>query len=281
MANPVPLEDTRIRALIHYEPERDSVRAEREKMINLPGVVTVLLVILAAVELFASVAPRGIVYAVFDALAFVPLRLSFALAPQTVLSALADKDALDAAAQGQLVTVLNGGGFVYLTPLTYALLHGGWTHLVVNSLTLAAFGAPVARRLGPARFLAFFAACAVAGAFAHYVSHPFDPAPVVGASAAISGTMAAIVRFAFTPGVRLGENGAMGAREADTATLSQIGENRQATLFLVVWFGANFLLGIFPEAAGSSEPIAWEAHIGGFLFGLLSFGAFEPPARRA
>ncbi|QGM99018.1 rhomboid family intramembrane serine protease [Methylocystis parvus] len=257
------------------------MNADNEKVINLPGVVTILLGVMTAIELFAAIAPRGLVYSVYDAFAFVPLRLSFALAPQTVLSALADAHALDADAQGQLVAMLNGGRWVYLTPLSYAFLHGGWTHLVINSLTLAAFGAPVARRLEPARFLAFFAACAVAGAFAHFAFHPLDAAPVVGASAAISGTMAGIVRFAFTPGARLGENGAVNGRDARTASLSQIGENRQAMLFLIVWFGANFLLGAFPEVSGSSEPIAWEAHIGGFLFGLLCFGAFEPSARRA
>ncbi len=251
--------------------------AHKERMINLPGVVTALLGVMAAVQIFASVAPRGLVYSVYDAFAFIPLRLSFALAPQTVLDALA---AQDADAQMQVVTMLSGGRAVYVTPLSYAFLHGGWTHLVINGLTLAAFGAPVARRLEPLRFLAFFAACAVAGAFAHYAFHPLDAAPVVGASAAISGTMAGIVRFAFTPGARLGENGAIDGREARTASLSQITENRQALIFLLVWFGANFLLGAFPEAAGSSEPVAWEAHIGGFLFGLLTFGAFEKPARR-
>ncbi|WP_442753467.1 rhomboid family intramembrane serine protease [Methylocystis sp. JAN1] len=255
--------------------------ADRERILNLPGVVTALLGVMFAIELFAALAPKGLVYAVYDAFAFVPLRLSFALAPQTVLSSLADTDAFGGDAQGQIAASLNGGRMVYLTLVTYAFLHGGWTHLVINGLTLAAFGAPVARRLQPARFLAFFAACAIAGALAHYAFHLLDAAPVVGASAAISGTMAGIVRFAFNPGVRLGDDGAMDGREAATASLSQIGENRQAMLFLVVWFGANFLLGAFPEATGSSEPVAWEAHIGGFLFGLLAFGAFEPSTRRA
>lgn len=254
--------------------------ADREPIINLPGVVSALLGVMFAIELFAALGPKGLVYAVYDALAFVPLRLSFALAPQTVLSSLAEADALGGAAQGQIAATLNSGRTVYFTLLTYAFLHGGWTHLSINGLTLAAFGAPVARRLAPARFLAFFIACAVAGALAHYAFHPLDAAPVVGASAAISGTMAAIVRFAFTPGARLGDNGAIDGRGATTASLSQIGENRQAMLFLVVWFGANFLLGALPSASGSSEPVAWEAHIGGFLFGLLTFGAFEPSARR-
>lgn len=253
--------------------------ADREKILNLPGVITALLAVMAALELFASLGPKGLVYSVYDALSFVPLRLSFALAPQKVLSSLAEADALGADAQEQIAAMLNGGRFVYLTPLTYAFLHGGWTHLAINGLTLAAFGPPVARRLDTTRFLLFFSACAIAGALTHFALHPLDAAPVVGASAAISGTMAGIVRFAFTPGARLGDKGAMDESEAATASLSQIGGNRQAMFFLIVWFGANLLFGAFPEAAGSSEPVAWEAHIGGFLFGLLTFRAFEPMRR--
>lgn len=249
----------------------------REKMLKLPGVVSALLGVMAAVQLLAAAGPASIAYAFYDAFAFIPLRLSFLLAPQRVLAALGARP-LDQGAD-EIVTMLAASPLVYLTPVTYAFLHGGWTHLLINALTLAAFGAPVARRLGAGRFLWFFFACAIAGALAHLALHPLDATPVVGASAAISGTMAAIVRFAFTPGARLG-HGAIDGRETRTASLSQLGENRQAMLFLIVWFGANFLFGAFPEAMGSSEPIAWEAHLGGFIFGLLTFGAFDHGARR-
>ena len=256
------------------------VDADREKLINLPGVITSLLAVMAAIQLAVSYGPSSLAYALFDAFAFIPVRLSFLLWPQTVLEAFEAQDAASPAAQQQLALVLSGGPGVFLTPLTYAFLHGGWTHLAINGLTLAAFGAPVARRLGDLRFLIFLAACAIAGAMAHYVFHPLDSTPVVGASAAISGTMAAIVRFAFAPGSRLGDSGATDGREAKTAPLSQLSENRQAMLFLVVWFAVNLLLGAFPQAAGASEAVAWEAHIGGFLFGLLSFGAFDHWGRR-
>jgi membrane associated rhomboid family serine protease len=251
------------------------VKAHRETMINLPTVVVLLLVVMTAIECFAAIGPKDLVYSLYDAYSFVPLRLSFFLAPQTVLAALGDADA-----EQRIAAALSAGPSVYVTPLTYAFLHGGWTHLAINGLTLAAFGAPVARRLRPTLFLVFFALCALAGALTHFTLHPLDATPVVGASAAISGTMAGIVRFAFAPGARLGDKGALDGREARTISLSQLGENRQAMLFLAVWFGANFFFGAFPQAAGSSEPIAWEAHIGGFLFGLLSFGAFDEWARR-
>lgn len=250
---------------------------DREKLLNLPGVISALLGLMATVQLLATIGPKGFVYWFFDIFAFIPIRLSFAIAPQQVLEALGPDGA---AAREEIAAMLGAGPVAYVTPLTYAFLHGGWTHLLINVLTLAAFGAPVARRLGPGLFLLFFAACAIAGAITHLVLHPLDVAPVVGASAAISGTMAAIVRFAFTPGARLGEYGATNGREARTATLPQLGENRQAMLFIVVWLGANFLFGAFPEAMGSSDPVAWEAHLGGFLFGLLTFGAFDQRARR-
>ncbi|HEY8162919.1 MAG TPA: rhomboid family intramembrane serine protease [Methylocystis sp.] len=252
--------------------------SSEERMINLPGVITALLGVMIAIECFAATAPRGLVYSFFEALAFIPLRFSLLLAPQSVLAALNQGAALDLSGQEQLAATLNAGPAVYFTPLTYAFLHGGWTHLTINGLTFAAFGAPVARRLGAALFLLFFACCAVAGAMTHLALHPLDVAPVVGASAAISGTMAAVVRFAFSPGARLGEDGR--GRKARTTSLRRLGENRQAVIFLVVWFAANALLGAFPAASGSSEAIAWEAHMGGFLFGLVTFGAFDYQARR-
>jgi membrane associated rhomboid family serine protease len=254
------------------------VSDRKEKMFNLPGVITALLALMTAIEFVVAYGPHEAEVFLYDNFAFIPLRLSFLISPQSVLEALSDADGR--AGSQELVTALNAGPSVYLTPLTYALLHGGWTHLAINGLMFAAFGAPVARRLGDARFLAFLAACAIAGAMAHYVVHPFDATPVVGASAAISGTMAAIVRFAFAPGARLGGNGAIGGREGPTASLSQLGENRQAMFFLIVWFGSNLLLGAFPQAAGSSEAVAWEAHMGGFLFGLSTFGAFDASTPR-
>jgi membrane associated rhomboid family serine protease len=252
---------------------------DREKILNLPGSISALLVVMIAIEAVAGVAPMKLVLAFYEAFAFIPLRLSYVLAPRQVLEALGP-NALEGAAGPQIATMLDAGPLVYATPLTYAFLHGGWTHLMINSLTLLAFGPPVAKRLGAPLFLTFYAACAIAGALTHYALHWLDASPVVGASAAISGTMAAIVRFAFSPGARPGEYGGFGGSEGRTAPLFGLGRNRQALFFLIAWFGVNVLFGVFPQAAGSSEPIAWEAHMGGFLFGLLTFGAFDHLARR-
>jgi membrane associated rhomboid family serine protease len=258
---------------------RRRIVQDREKILNLPESLSALLVALIAIQALVTLGPPNLVAPLYDALAFVPLRLSYLLAPRQVLATLGP-DALEGAAGPQIAAMLGAGPLVYATPLTYALLHGSWTHLAINGLTLLAFGAPVARRLGGTLFLIFCAAGAAAGAMTHFALHPLDAAPVVGASAAISGTIGAIVRFAFTPGARPGAGRGSGHMEIRTAPLSQLGGNRQALLFLTVWFGANLLFGVFPQAAGSAEPIAWEAHMGGFMFGLLTFGVFEHWARR-
>lgn len=252
------------------------MKPEREKIINLPGVITALLLLLGGIECVVEYGPQTISDPLYSALAFIPARLSFYLAPGAVVAELSGA-AIDSGSAAQISLATQSGAAAMATLLTYAFLHGGWTHYFVNALTLAAFGAPVARRLGDGVFLLFLACCAIAGALAHFLFHPIDVTPVVGASAAISGAMAGVVRFAFTPGARLSE----GRYETSVAPLSGLAQNRPAMSFLVIWFGSNALIGAFPQAFGSSDAIAWEAHIGGFLFGLGSFGYFERVAKRA
>ena len=120
----------------------------------------------------------------------------------------------------------------------------------------------------------------------HYVTHMTDLQPVVGASAAVSGVMAAAVRFVFQPGAPLGESLGF-AEPADEGMayrqpalpLRKILSNRSAISFLFFWFLANFLFGAIPVPLGVTDAtVAWEAHIGGFLIGLLAFRWFDPPA---
>lgn len=197
---------------------------DREKILNLPEAITALLAGMIAIQAFVALGPTGVVAPFFETCAFIPLRLSYLLAPQRVLAALGP-NALDDGAGAQIVSMLDAGPLVYATPLTYAFLHGGWTHLAVNALTLTAFGPPVARRLGGPIFLLFYAAGAVAGAMTHYALHPLDAAPVVGASAAISGTMGAIVRFAFSPRAR-GGHGGLNGNGGKTPPLTELGGNK-------------------------------------------------------
>jgi membrane associated rhomboid family serine protease len=141
-----------------------------------------------------------------------------------------------------------------LAPITYQFLHGGWVHLGVNMLTLAAFGAPVERLLGVRRFLLFYLSAGVFAGFVHVVFSPESTSPVVGASGAISGVFGGVL---------------MALRQA--GRLSSLLPVAGIWIALNVFFG---LVGGTPGAGG--EPVAWTAHVGGFVFGLAALRFFVP-----
>ena len=165
------------------------------------------------------------------------------------------------------------------TFVTYALIHADLNHLIFNLLWLVAFGTPVARRFGSLRFIAFFIVTAAAGAAAHLVTHFGEVVPMIGASAAISGAMAAAMRFAFQRGGPLGllRSRDESAYRVPAAPLGAMLRDPRLLAFLVVWFGINLLFGLGTfTLAGGERSIAWEGHIGGFLAGLLGFALFDP-----
>ena len=163
----------------------------------------------------------------------------------------------------------------YWSPFTHGFLHGDWTHVAVNCVWLVAFGSPVAKRFGPARFAVFTLAGFGAGAAAHYALHAGELVPLVGASGAVSAYFGAAARFALIPG-RMGSDAAL---LLPARSLAQTLLTRGTLLFILVWLGINWLTGsgLLPIAGGAN--IAWEAHVGGFLLGLAGFGAFDPLRR--
>jgi membrane associated rhomboid family serine protease len=166
---------------------------------------------------------------------------------------------------------------------TYAFIHADLLHLGVNMAWLLPFGSALARRFGGWRYAAFMLVMAAIGALAHLVSHPGAMVPMIGASAAISGAMAAAMRFVFQQrgplGLLRGNPGE--AYRVPAASLGATLRDIRFLVFLVTWLGLNLLLGLgtvsFGEAAG--QEIAWQAHIGGFFAGLLLFDAFDPVGR--
>src|SRR5206468_12040206 len=113
-------------------------------------------------------------------------------------------------------------------------------------------------------------------------THPGECVPMVGASAAISGCMAAAMRFAFQAGGPLGLWRAheTHAYHVPAAPLRVALTDPRILAFLLVWFGLNILLGLGSlSLAGEEQEVAWEAHIGGFLAGLLMFPWFDPVGR--
>lgn len=158
------------------------------------------------------------------------------------------------------------------TLLSYSFLHGDWTHIIVNSIWMLAFGSVVARRFGVVRFLAFCAAGSICGAIAHFFVDSQSLVPMIGASAVVSACMGASVRFAFPMGGRFG---AM-AHRLPAQSLSSSLRNRQALAFVCIWFVINLFFGLGGElVSGEGQSIAWQAHIGGFLLGFLCFGLFD------
>jgi membrane associated rhomboid family serine protease len=165
------------------------------------------------------------------------------------------------------------------TFVTYAFIHANWMHLGVNAIWFLPFGSAVARRFGAWRFMAFFAVTAAAGAALHLATHNGEQYPMIGASAAISGTMAAAMRFAFQRGGPIGmlRGDDEDAYRVPALPLSGVFRDTRVLLFVLVWFGINILFGAgsFPALTGG-ESVAWQAHVGGFLAGLFLFSWFDP-----
>jgi membrane associated rhomboid family serine protease len=236
----------------------------REPIFNIPGSVAALCAVLVGIHLIRTqlLSFQTDVLMLYR-FAFVPARYT-----------------------GELVYPGGPGADVW-TFLTYAFLHGGSTHLIINVLWLVAFGTAVARRLGTASFLALSAASAIGGAALHLFAHLGSEVPVVGASAAIAGLTAAATRFVFEAGAPLG-----GFMRGDRASYMRPAQsilgtlsNYRAMAFVAVWFGINLVIGLAPLAGiAAGATIAWEAHIGGFLIGFFLFPLFDPvtsaPRRR-
>lgn len=159
------------------------------------------------------------------------------------------------------------------TPLTYSFLHGSTEHIVFNSLWLAAFGVPVLRRIGTMRFLVFWCLSAAVSAFGHAALHWGDETLLIGASGVVSALMGAACRFSFPPGGAFDRQwGHLYPRQSFAGVFS----NRTAVIFIALWFAGNLLFAVGIPFIEVDGEIAWDAHIGGFLFGFLFFRFFDP-----
>ena len=138
------------------------------------------------------------------------------------------------------------------TYLTYAFIHTDVLHLATNMLFLWVFGDNVEDALGHFRFLFFYLACAVAGAFAHGMLLPDSEAPLIGASGAISGVVAAYLLL--HPKVRVW-----------VLVLFRIPLPLPAVVPLLLWVVQQFYM-LLAEPDGG---VSWGAHVGGIVAGAI------------
>lgn len=215
-----------------------------QPIFNIPASVSVLLVVLVAVHALESLVLSDSVRGwIRFHLSVIPLRFT---AP-----------------------VLEPFWPIIVSPVTHAFLHGGWEHVLFNAFWMVAFGAPLAHRLGTVRFAAFWLVGALGGAAAHILTNPESTVPMIGASGAVSALIAAAARFGFTTAGA----GRMRAYGGKPLGLVQMAFNRTVVSFIAIWLAINLAMAFgFMGSVGSG--IAWQAHLGGFLAGLILLPAF-------
>ena len=231
--------------------------SRREPIFNVPAVISALLGIMVAIHVARQFLSEANDDWLVLALAFVPDRyLGHASHwPGGVISA-------------------------WTSPVTHMFVHGDWTHLLLNGASLLAFGGIVARRLSTVRLLLFVLFAGLAGAATFFALNRSVDAPMIGASGAISGLMAATLRLMFCAIDQAppGSAGELIRRRPDRIALTGLRSAfadprlRSAT---ALWLVLNVLATYGLGTPGASGPIAWEAHIGGFVAGLLGYGWFD------
>jgi membrane associated rhomboid family serine protease len=157
--------------------------------------------------------------------------------------------------------------FVFLTLITSIFLHGGWLHLIGNMLYLWVFGDNVEDKLGRLRFFIFYLICGISASALHIYIDPTSNVPSVGASGAISGVLGAYLLM---------------FPKARVVTLIPIFIFIQITelpayILLGLWFILQFFNGVLTLGYATSGVggVAWWAHIGGFIAGMILLFPFR------
>jgi membrane associated rhomboid family serine protease len=168
--------------------------------------------------------------------------------------------------------------------VSYIFLHANFTHLAINCAWLLPFGSIVARRFGVVLFLTLFLVCGVAGAAAHLATHWGTADYAVGASAAIAGLMA--VGFRVIAPINAVDVQSYRAAVSGDPAFEQPLAPLLSLRFLgwtAVFVAINVVAGRTGLGAGPGpgpDLIAWQAHIGGYLAGMLLAGPFDALAHR-
>jgi membrane associated rhomboid family serine protease len=208
-------------------------RPARVGIVNAPAVVVGLIAVLAIVHALRMVGGEEWELWTVYVFALIPARLG---APQSI-------------------PMIEGSQ--WWSFLTYAFLHADWVHLGLNSLWLLIFGTPVARWFGSARFLLISALSAIGGGVAMVLTDWRSLVPVIGASGAVSGLIAAAIPIMYGRGRPL--------------LPGELIRDRRALIFIVMWLGITLLSGVQGYIDEESLRIAWQAHLGGFIAGFVVY----------
>lgn len=153
----------------------------------------------------------------------------------------------------------------YGTLLSSMFLHGGWMHLIGNMLYLWIFGNNIEDVMGHTKFVLFYLICGVLAAFSHALMDPESTIPMVGASGAISGILGGyLLLYPHARVLVLVPYGFIGTF------------NVPAAMVLGIWFLMQVLSGGM-SLGGQGGGVAFFAHIGGFLAGMILIGFFKHP----
>lgn len=170
----------------------------------------------------------------------------------------------------RLDTMLTGSPAPTLTIITSMFVHGGLLHVGGNMLYLWIFGKSVEDAMGHGRFLVFYLVCGLAAAAAQYLHDPASVIPMIGASGAVSGTLGAYLLL---------------HPRAWIWTLVIFGFFVRvipvpALIVLGFWIVLQVVNSVFTFARGDTGGVAFLAHVGGFVAGLLLLGVFQRPQVR-
>ncbi len=157
-----------------------------------------------------------------------------------------------------------------LTVFTSMFMHGGLFHLAGNMLYLWIFGNNIEDKLGHWRFILFYLLSGVTAAYAHAITSPSSQIPMIGASGAVSGILGAYILL---------------FPHARVYTLIFFGFFVRviplpAVFVIGFWIVLQFISGILSKGIPGQGGVAWFAHIGGFVFGLLMIKVFLGLKRR-
>ena len=180
-----------------------------------------------------------LVFALTSALSALRPELSFGMIPAVVFGTAILPD-----------SVLQTPAFV--TPFTSVFLHGGFEHIIGNMLFLWVFGDNVEDAMGTPRFILFYLLCGWCAAMAHAIAMPHSHAPLIGASGAVSGVIAAYVLL--HPHVRV-----------YGLAMKWIPVAVKAMYVIAAWIVLQFVFAIF----GGDPNVGWWAHVGGIIAGAM------------